>query len=116
MRRTPYPAYNFVTDSIYCRINVALDKTRQRRLALNAGLRTAFGHLKVIRLDHDRRDDHDELSYGDAAVVWGPRVPAIARYLSNVVSTSRGRASDRHPSNSHDYHDRLSVILLTGLT
>ncbi|EMW82542.1 hypothetical protein EC180050_4826 [Escherichia coli 180050] len=36
--------------------------------------------------------------------------------IHNVVSTSRGRASDRHPSNSHDYHDRLSVILLTGLT
>ena len=35
--------------------------------------------------------------------------------IHNVVSTSRGRASDRHPSNSHDYHDRLSVILLTGL-
>ncbi|EFZ67360.1 hypothetical protein ECOK1357_4819 [Escherichia coli OK1357] len=36
--------------------------------------------------------------------------------IHNVVSTSRGRASDLHPSNSHDYHDRLSVILLTGLT
>ena len=36
--------------------------------------------------------------------------------IHNVVSTSRGRASDLHPSNNRDYHDRLSVILLTGLT
>lgn len=54
-------------------------------------------------------DDHCRLWRGDGGGSW---VPAIGP-IHNVV-TSRGRASDRHPSNSHDYHwDRLSVVRWT---
>lgn len=62
--------------------------------------------------DDDRHDDRDD--YNSAAAVRMGASDCLA--IHNVVSTSRGRASDLHPSNSHDYHDRLSVILLTGLT
>lgn len=78
-----------------------------------------YRHLSFsgdVCLDHDRRDDHDELSYGDAAVAAVRVGASDCLAIHNVVSTSRGRASDRHPSNNRDYHDRLSVILLTGLT
>lgn len=89
-------------------------------VASGAECRTVTRHLLFsgdVCLDHYRRDDHDELSYGDAAAVAAVRVGASdCLAIHNVVSTSRGRASDRHPSNNRDYHDRLSVILLTGLT
>lgn len=93
------------------------DKTRQRRIS--AECRIVTRHLSFsgdVCLDHDRRDDHEELSYGGAAVAAVRVGASDCLAIHNVVSTSRGRASDLHPSNSHDYHDRLSVILLTGLT
>lgn len=66
--------------------------------------------------DDDRHGGHydDHGACYDVAAVRVGASDCLA--IHNVVSTSRGRASDRHPSNSHDYHDRLSVILLTGLT
>lgn len=67
-------------------------------------------------------DDRHGGHYDDHGACYGAAMAAVrvgasdCLAIHNVVSTSRGRASDRHPSNSHDYHDRLSVILLTGLT
>lgn len=63
--------------------------------------------------DDDRHDDHCACYGAAMAAVHMGASDCLA--IHNVVSTSRGLASDRHPSNSHDYHDRLSVILLTGL-
>ena len=97
-------------NSIYC---------RRASVASGAECRIVTRHLSFsgdVCLDHDRRDDHDELSYGDAAVAAVRVGASDCLAIHNVVSTSRGRASDRHPSNNRDYHDRLSVILLTGLT
>lgn len=68
--------------------------------------------------DDDRHGGH----YVDHDACYGAAVAAVrvdasdCLAIHNVVSTSRDRASARHPSNSRDYHDRLSVILLTGLT
>ncbi|CAD5681083.1 Uncharacterised protein [Escherichia coli] len=92
---------------------------RRASVASGAECRIVTRHLSFsgdVCLDHDRRDDHDELSYGDAAVAAVRVGASDCLAIHNVVSTSRGRASDRHPSNNRDYHDRLSVILLTGLT
>ena len=103
-------------DSIYCRIHVGL--IRRASVASGAECRIVTRHLSFsgdVCLDHDRRDDHEELSYGGAAVAAVRVGASDCLAIHNVVSTSRGRASDRHPSNNRDYHDRLSVILLTGL-
>ncbi|ENF44384.1 hypothetical protein ECP03048162_4916 [Escherichia coli P0304816.2] len=92
---------------------------RRASVASGAECRIVTRHLSFsgdVCLDHDRRDDHEELSYGGAAVAAVRVGASDCLAIHNVVSTSRGRASDLHPSNSHDYHDRLSVILLTGLT
>ena len=62
----------------------------------------------------DRRDDHEELSYGGAAVAAVRVGASDCLAIHNVVSTSRGRASDLHPSNSHDYHGRLSCNFTDG--
>ena len=109
-------ASNSYADSIYCRIHVGL--IRRASVASGAECRIVTRHLLFsgdVCLDHDRRDDHEELSYGGAAMAAVHMGASDCLAIHNVVSTSRGRASDRHPSNSHDYHDRLSVILLTGL-
>ncbi len=67
----------------------------------------------VCQADDDRHDDHCACYGAAMTAVHVGASDCLA--IHNVVSTSRGRANDRHPSNSHDYHDRLSVILLTGL-
>ena len=104
-------------DSIYCRIHVGL--IRRASVASGAECRIVTRHLSFsgdVCLHHDHRDDHDALSYGDAAVAAAHVGASDYLATHNVCFTSRGPASDRHPSNSRDYHDRQSVILLTGLT
>ena len=72
-------------DSIYCRIHVGL--IRRASVASGAECRIVTRHLSFsgdVCLDHDRRDDHDELSYGDAAVIcW--RFIAIHSYEFDPV-------------------------------
>ncbi|STI30776.1 enterobactin synthase multienzyme complex phosphopantetheinyltransferase [Escherichia coli] len=80
-------------DSIYCRINVGL--IRRASVASGAECRIVTRHLSFsgdVCLDHDRRDDHEELSYGGAAVAAVRVGASDCLAIHNVVSTSRGRA------------------------
>lgn len=96
--------------------NWCLNATSSVKFAVNAGWQSGIDISDDVcqAPDDDRHDDHCACYGAAMAAVRVGASDCLA--IHNVVSTSRGRASDRHPSNSHDYHDRLSVILLTGLT
>lgn len=98
--------------------NWYLNATNCVKFAVNAGGHPAFIFIGDVCLapdddhpgdhDDDRHDDRDD--YYSAAAVRMDASDCLA--IHNFCATSRGHASNRHPSRNRDNHDRQSVTLL----